>query len=45
MVPFGDKYLSLTGPGIMMLNDLTVRNYRVSDMEFPDFKEEIQTEL
>ncbi len=43
MVPFGDKYLSLTGPGIMMLNDLTIRNYRVSDVEFPDFKEEIQT--
>ena len=43
MVPFNGKYLSLTGVGVMMLNDLTVRNYRISDKEFPDFVEEIQT--
>ena len=43
MVPYDGKYLSLTGIGVMMLNDLTVRNYRVSDEEFPDFIEEIQT--
>ena len=43
MVPYGDKYLSLTGIGIKMLNDLIVRNYRISDREFSDFVEEIQT--
>jgi hypothetical protein len=43
MVPYDGKYLSLTGIGVMMLNDLNVRNYRVSDREFPDFIEEIQT--
>ncbi len=43
MVPYDGKYLSLTGVGVMMLNDLIVRNYRVSDEEFPDFIEEIQT--
>jgi len=42
MVQYGDRYLSLTGPGVMMLNDLYVRNYRVSDREFSDFREEIQ---
>jgi hypothetical protein len=42
MVPYGDEYLSLTGPGVMMLNDLNVRNYRVSDREFSDFRAEIQ---
>ena len=43
MVPYDGKYLSLTGIGIMMLNDLDVRNYRVSDEEFSDFIQEIQT--
>ena len=43
MVPYDGKYVSLTGVGIMMLNDLNVRNYRVSDEDFPDFREEIQT--
>ena len=43
MVPYDGKYLSLTGIGIMMLNDLNVRNYRVSNREFSDFVEEIQT--
>ena len=43
MVPYDGKYLSLTGLGVMMLNDLNVRNYRVSDNEFSDFIEEIQT--
>ena len=43
MVPYDGKYVSLTGLGVMMLNDLNVRNYRVSDSEFTDFVEEIQT--
>ncbi len=43
MVPYDGKYLSLTGIGIMMLNDLNVRNYRVSEEEFPDFIQEIQS--
>lgn len=42
MVPYDGKYLSLTGVGVMMLNDLIVRNYRVSDEEFPEFREELQ---
>ncbi len=42
MVPYDGKYLSLTGIGVMMLNDLIVRNYRVSDEEFSDFIDEIQ---
>ena len=37
MVPYDGKYLSLTGLGVMMLNDLNVRNYRVSDEEFLGF--------
>ena len=36
------QYISLTGPGIMMLNDLNIRNYRVSEREFSDFRDEIQ---
>lgn len=43
MVPYNGEYLSLTGVGVMMLNDLNLRNYRVSDREFSDFVEEIQT--
>jgi len=34
MVPINGVYVSLTGPGIMMLNDLNIRNYRVADREF-----------
>ena len=40
MVPYDGKYLSLTGLGVITLNDLNVRNYRVSDNEFSDFIEE-----
>jgi hypothetical protein len=43
MVPYNGIYLSLTGVGVMMLNDLNVRNYRVSDEELTDFIKEIQT--
>ncbi len=42
MVPLNGVYVSLTGPGIMMLNDLNIRNYRVADRAFSDFREEIQ---
>jgi hypothetical protein len=40
MVPYDGKYMSLTGLGVMTLNDLNVRNYRVSDNEFSDFIQE-----
>ena len=40
MVAYGGGYLSLTGPGSIVLNDLSVRDYRVADEEFPDFVEE-----
>jgi hypothetical protein len=33
-------YLSLTGAGVILLNNLNVRNYRVSDSQFLDFIEE-----
>ena len=42
MVPYGGNYLSLTGLGVTTLNDLNVRNYRVSGNEFSDFIEESQ---
>jgi hypothetical protein len=42
MVPYNGEYISLTGPGIMMLNDLNIRNYRVSEQEFSEFRDEIQ---
>jgi hypothetical protein len=42
MVPYDGKYLSLTGVGVMTLNDLIVRNYRISSMEFSSFVQEIQ---
>jgi len=45
LVPYDGEYLSLTGLGVIMLNDLYVRNYRVSDMEFSDFVDEIQLTL
>jgi hypothetical protein len=40
MVPYNGLYLSLTGLGVMTLNDLNVRNYRVSETEFSDFIQE-----
>jgi hypothetical protein len=40
MVSYDGKYVSLTGLGVITLNDLNVRNYRVSATEFSDFIEE-----
>jgi hypothetical protein len=40
LVPYNGKYVSLTGLGVITLNDLNVRNYRVSATEFSDFIEE-----
>ncbi len=40
MVQYDGTYLSLAGLGVITLNDLNVRNYRVSDSEFSDFIEE-----
>jgi hypothetical protein len=40
MVPYDGRYISLTGVGVITLNDLTVRNYRVSQAEFSDFIQE-----
>jgi len=40
MVQYDGKYLSLTGLGVITLNDLNVRNYRVSETEFSDFIQE-----
>jgi hypothetical protein len=40
MVPYDGRYLALTGLGVITLNDLNVRNYRVSDSQFSDFIEE-----
>jgi hypothetical protein len=40
MVQYDGRYLSLTDRGVITLNDLNVRNYRVSDYEFSDFIEE-----
>ena len=37
MASYNGGYLALTGLGVVTLNDLNVRNYRVSDMEFQDF--------
>jgi hypothetical protein len=37
MVPYGEEYLSLTDLGVVTLHDLTVRNYRAADEDFPDF--------
>jgi hypothetical protein len=42
MVPCDGEYLSLTDLGIVILNDLNVRNYRVADQEFSDFLAEIK---
>ncbi len=40
MVPYDGQYLALTGPGVMALSDLNVRNYRVSDEDFSSFVQE-----
>jgi hypothetical protein len=40
MVPYNGRYVSLTGLGVITLNDLNVRNYRVSETEFSDFVQE-----
>ena len=40
MVPYDGRYLSLTGLGVITLNDLNVRNYRIAEMEFPAFIQE-----
>lgn len=40
MVPYDGRYVSLTGLGVITLNDLNVRNYRVSETEFSDFIQE-----
>lgn len=40
MVPCDGQYLALTGLGVLTLNDLNVRNYRVSDTDFSDFVQE-----
>lgn len=40
MIPYGGEYLALTGLGVVTLNDLNVRNYRVSDSDFSDFIKE-----
>ena len=42
MVTYDSGYLSLTGLGTVVLNDLNVRNYRVGDEEFPEFASEIK---
>jgi hypothetical protein len=43
MVAYGGGYLSLTDLGSVVLNDLNVRNYRVSDEQFSDFVTEIRS--
>jgi hypothetical protein len=40
MVPYNGRYVSLTGLGVITLNDLNVRNFRVAEMEFADFIQE-----
>lgn len=42
MVAYEGGYLSLTGVGTITLSDLDVRNYRVADMEFPEFVTEMK---
>jgi len=43
MVPYGAGYVSITGLGTVILNDLSVRDYRVSDLEFSEFVGEIRS--
>ncbi len=40
MVPYDGRYVSLTGLGVITLNDLNIRNYRVADAQFSDFVQE-----
>jgi hypothetical protein len=42
MVPYDGQYVSLTGPGVIALSDLNIRNYRVTDNEFPNFIAEMK---
>ena len=42
MVLYDGGYVSLTGLGVVTLNDLNIRNYRVSDTEFSQFVAESQ---
>jgi hypothetical protein len=42
MVAYDGEYLSLTGLGTVVLNDLSVRSYRVADEEFSGFSAEIK---
>jgi hypothetical protein len=42
MVAYNGGYLSLTGLGTVVLNDLNVRSYRVADEEFSEFTSEIK---
>ncbi|HEV2225300.1 MAG TPA: hypothetical protein VGR56_00685 [Nitrososphaerales archaeon] len=42
-VPYVGMYVSLTGLGSTILNDLAVRDYRVDDEEFSDFLAELKT--
>jgi hypothetical protein len=40
MVQYDGRYVSLTGLGVITLNDLNIRNYRVSETEFSGFVQE-----
>jgi hypothetical protein len=42
MVAYDGGYLSLTGLGTLVYNDLGVRYYRIADLEFADFITEIK---
>jgi len=42
MVQCDGQYVSLTSPGVIALNDLNIRNYRVMDNEFPNFIAEMK---
>jgi hypothetical protein len=42
MVAYNGGYVSLTGLGTVISNDLNVRSYRVADEEFADFLSEIK---
>src|SRR5712691_11780974 len=42
MVAYDGQYVSLTGPGVIALSDLNIRNYRVMDNQFPDFIAEMK---
>src|SRR6266487_499501 len=42
MVAYDGGYVSLTGLGVLVYNDLSVRYYRVADREFADFIAEIK---